>query len=114
MHRRLLTSLAFCAAFGCASLTAADPTPPKGFTALFDGKTLEGWHGRPAMDLRKFNAMSEADRKAQIEKWTDEVKKRWRVGLCASRGAIARRFLVSVPRLCYDSGVSEKTPLSVL
>jgi hypothetical protein len=25
---------------------AADP-PPAGFRAIFDGKSLEGWHGRP-------------------------------------------------------------------
>ena len=46
-------------------------TPPKGFTALFNGKDLTGWHGMPHFDPYKLAAMPEDERKAQIEKWTD-------------------------------------------
>jgi hypothetical protein len=58
---------------------AADPAPPKGFTLLFNGKDLSGWHGMPHFDPYKLAAMPEADRKAQIEKWTDDAKKHWTV-----------------------------------
>ena len=60
-------------------LHAADQGPPKGFTALFNGKDLSGWHGMPHFDPYKLAAMSEDERKAQIEKWTDEAKKHWTV-----------------------------------
>jgi hypothetical protein len=31
--------------FSVATLHAADPEPPKGFRAIFNGKDLAGWHG---------------------------------------------------------------------
>lgn len=53
--------------------------PPKGFTALFNGKDLDGWHGMPHFNPYDLEKMSEADRKAQIEKWTADAKKHWKV-----------------------------------
>lgn len=53
--------------------------PPKGFTALFNGKNLEGWHGMPHFNPYDLEKMAEADRKAQIEKWTADAKKHWKV-----------------------------------
>jgi hypothetical protein len=58
---------------------AESPKPPKGFTALFNGNDLSGWHGMPHFDPYKLAAMPEAERKAQIEKWTDDAKKHWTV-----------------------------------
>src|SRR5215470_17344 len=58
---------------------AADPQLPKGFTALFNGKDLAGWHGMPHFDPYKLAALSEAERKAQIDQWTEDAKKHWRV-----------------------------------
>jgi hypothetical protein len=58
---------------------AADPQPPKGFTALFNGKDLSGWHGMPHFDPYKLAAMKEDERKAQIEKWTEDAKQHWTV-----------------------------------
>jgi hypothetical protein len=58
----------------------ADPAqPPKGFTALFNGTDLTGWHGMPHFDPYKLAAMPEAERKAQIDKWTEDAKKHWSV-----------------------------------
>lgn len=54
--------------FATASLQAANPPP--GFTALFNGKDLSGWRGGTTHDHRKLLDLPEADRKAQIEKWT--------------------------------------------
>jgi Domain of Unknown Function (DUF1080) len=58
---------------------AVDPEPPKGFTALFNGKDFTDWHGMPHFDPYKLAALSEGDRKALIEKWNDDVKKHWKV-----------------------------------
>jgi hypothetical protein len=56
-----------------------EPKPPKGFTALFNGRDLSGWHGMPDFNPVKLAAMPEAERKAQIEKWTEDAKKHWSV-----------------------------------
>src|SRR5207302_205778 len=69
------------AAFGAwvSPVDAADPQPPKGFTSLFNGKDLSGWHGMPHFDPYKLAAMKEVERKAQIDKWTEDAKKHWKV-----------------------------------
>lgn len=59
--------------------SAAEVTPPEGFTALFNGKDLAGWHGMPHFDPRQLAAMSEADRKAKLDEWTVDAKKHWTV-----------------------------------
>jgi hypothetical protein len=61
------------------STSAADPQPPAGFTALFNGRDLAGWHGMPHFDPYKLAAMSEAERKAQVGNWTEDAKKHWTV-----------------------------------
>src|SRR2546427_11527888 len=48
-------------------------TTPKGFTVLFNGKDLSGWHGMPHFDPYKLAAMPSVERHAQIEKWTEEA-----------------------------------------
>lgn len=53
--------------------------PPKGFTALFNGKDLSGWHGMPHFDPRKLAAMSEDERAKTIAKWTEDARKHWSV-----------------------------------
>lgn len=53
--------------------------PPPGFTALFDGKDLSGWHGMPHLDPRQLAAMSEDERKEKTAAWTEEAKKHWNV-----------------------------------
>jgi hypothetical protein len=53
--------------------------PPRGFTALFNGQDLSGWHGMPHFDPYKLAAMPEAERTAQIEKWTEDAKQHWTV-----------------------------------
>jgi hypothetical protein len=62
-----------------AGARGADPQPPNGFTPLFNGKDLAGWHGMPHFNPYELAAMSEAERKAQIEKWTEDAKKHWTV-----------------------------------
>ena len=52
---------------------------PKGFTSLFDGKTLDGWHGMPHFDPRQLAAMPEEARSKQVAAWTEDAKKHWTV-----------------------------------
>lgn len=52
---------------------------PEGFSPIFNGKDLTGWYGMPHYDHRKLKAMSESDRKAQLEKWNEDAKKHWSV-----------------------------------
>lgn len=61
------------------ALHAQEPRPPKGFTSLFNGKDLTGWHGMPHFDPYKLEKMSEQDRQRLIAKWTEDAKKHWRV-----------------------------------
>ena len=62
-----------------AAAAQAPATPPPGFTAVFNGKNLAGWHGMPHFDPRKLAAMGEDERAKQIAAWTEEAKKHWRV-----------------------------------
>jgi len=73
-NRRQFVATATAAAalvglWGCSSLQALNQ-PPKGFTPLFNGKDLTGFRGGDTFDHRKLLAMPEADRAAQIAKWT--------------------------------------------
>ena len=66
-----MLALAVCALVCVIGFAAAeDNVPPAGFTALFNGKDLAGWRGGSTFDHRKLLAMTEEDRKKQIEKWT--------------------------------------------
>lgn len=58
---------------------AASPQPPKGFTALFNGQDLAGWHGMPHQDPYKLAAMPAAERTKLIDRWTAEAKQHWSV-----------------------------------
>jgi len=62
-----------------AGATAAERQPPQGFTVLFNGKDLSGWHGMPHFDPYKLEAMKPEERQSQIEKWTEDARKHWTV-----------------------------------
>jgi hypothetical protein len=81
LRSRLCRGLIPLAAFLAVAVRApaADPQPPKGFTALFSGKDLSGWHGMPHFDPYKLAAMKPEERAAQLEKWTADATKHWRV-----------------------------------
>lgn len=52
---------------------------PDGFTALFDGKTLDGWQGRPHFDPRKLAAMSDEERQKTLDGWWQDTVAHWTV-----------------------------------
>ena len=49
--------------------------PPAGFTALFNGKDLEGFRGGDTADHRAYAAMPDAEK----TKWTEDMRKHWKV-----------------------------------
>jgi hypothetical protein len=52
---------------------------PAGFTALFDGETLDGWWGMGTEDPRPWLAMSKEDRARKIAASQDDIHAHWRV-----------------------------------
>ena len=77
-----LLSLA-TALLAASSTLTADPAPPGGFTALFNGKDLTGWHGwaihdkgAGPLDLAK---LAPGDRQKRIAEWTAGANKHWTV-----------------------------------
>lgn len=76
MTLRVLTFLLIAA-------SSARAEPPKGFTALFNDKDLDGWHGwaihekaAGPIDVAKLDASAKAKK---IEAWTADAKKHWSV-----------------------------------
>ena len=57
--------------------------PPPGFTALFNGHDLTGWHGwdihERGMSPQKLASLSMVDRTAKIAAWTADAAKHWHV-----------------------------------
>ena len=60
-------------------LSPARAEPPPGFTAIFNGRDLAGFRGGSTFDHRKLLELPEADRSAQIAKWTETMRAHWRV-----------------------------------
>ena len=85
MHRsstRIRLALAFvlgvCAPRGAvAGPPAAEP--PKGFTALFNGKDLSGFYGLEHFDPRKLRAMSDGERTAKRKANDESFRQHWSV-----------------------------------
>ncbi len=59
---------------GLAPVHAQNTTPPPGFTSLFNGKDLTGFRGGDTYDHRKLLALPDAERQAQVDKWTASMK----------------------------------------
>ena len=53
--------------------------PPKGFVALFNGKDLEGWHGRKTEDPRKWSALSPGDLEKKKKSTLADIHKHWSI-----------------------------------
>jgi hypothetical protein len=76
MKNTLLHALALSATLQFC--TAAEVNPPKGFTAIFNGKDLTGWFGLNA-DPRKMFAMSAEERTKFRESSLEDLRKHWTV-----------------------------------
>lgn len=64
---------------GLLSITALRSTvaqeAPAGFSPLFNGKDLTGWHGCPHLDPRKWDSIEPSQR----EQWNEDMRKHWTV-----------------------------------
>lgn len=79
MRNLLCTLLAFTLLFGLAGpASAADNTPPEGFTALFNGQDLTGWKG--LVGNPKSRAAMSPEQLAAAQKKADEnMRAHWSV-----------------------------------
>jgi len=59
------------------ALTAA-PTPPPGFTSLYNGKDLTGWRGGDTSDHRAYLALSPEKRAERDKVWTADMLAHWK------------------------------------
>ncbi len=59
------------------ALTAA-PTPPEGFTSLYNGKDLTGWRGGDTADHRAYLALSPEKRAERNKAWTADMLAHWK------------------------------------
>jgi hypothetical protein len=76
----ILAVMLTCAVVESATAGQKSNNPPKGFTALFDGKDLKGWRGRQP----NYNPLEEAkltpeERAKKQAEWNAERDKHWRV-----------------------------------
>jgi hypothetical protein len=70
----LLTTLPAAMQIAAAAEKVA-PVPAGEFTALFDGSTLDGWHGAPGMAPGEYEKVDAA----QKDKWKTETEAHWSV-----------------------------------
>ncbi len=83
MSKRIAPLLLFLFALVIAShaslAAAAENSPPAGFTALFNGQDLSGWHGMGTYDVKKFEAMTPEEREKKLATDMDDAKAHWSV-----------------------------------
>ncbi len=68
------TVVALIVVFALPVAGAQVSKPPKGFTALYNGKDLTGWRGGDTFDHRKYLAMTDAERAKQDADWTADMR----------------------------------------
>ncbi len=76
----LVTAFGLLALLGAAATTTAQPTapPPAGFTALFNGRNLDGWFGHGTKDPRGLGRMSPEDLARHKAKTREDLRRHWR------------------------------------
>lgn len=75
----LVRLIAFVCFAALAPIAVAGEGPPEGFSELFNGEDLTGWHGRPHFDPRKLEAMDDDERRRTLDGWWNEALEHWRV-----------------------------------
>lgn len=69
------SSLFLAALFAVSLLRAADPQPPEGFKAIFNGKDLTGWYGLNPHSVAKLTGEK---KDAALKKMRDEFAANWK------------------------------------
>ncbi len=73
---KLTSLITLSSIISAASLFAADPVPPAGFRALFNGRDLTGWHGLNPHTVAKLEGEK---KEASLKQQREEFSKHWRV-----------------------------------
>ncbi len=77
---RLASGLVALTLSGSTCVRAKDTgKTSEGFVALFNGKDLSGWHGRPHLDPRQYTAMGAPELSMKSSGWNEDAKKHWKV-----------------------------------
>ena len=120
MNQCRLSVLVACLVATAASVAVAQPAVvPAGWTALFNGRDLAGWRGRPHFDPAKEAEGTPEERTKRQAEWDADMRQHWKVenGVIVSDGhgvflTTDRDFgdceLVlewMLPAACADSGI---------
>ncbi|GAH87676.1 unnamed protein product, partial [marine sediment metagenome] len=76
-----LTALALVAALAAGVAPAAEPPlnqPPEGFTAIFNGKDLEGWWGLGTVHYNKYRDLAPDALEQMKAKSRADIRQHWR------------------------------------
>ena len=65
--------------FQPSALVGDDVTSAEAFQSIFDGKSLDGWHGEATMDPRKLASMPDAERAEKLAQWQADAVEHWTV-----------------------------------
>lgn len=76
VHRILFITLTIGGLVQAQTLVAAEPTPPPGFRAIFNGKDLTGWHGLNPHGVEKLTGEK---KEANLAQQRAEFPKNWTV-----------------------------------
>ncbi len=74
--QRMLVLLLVALISQSCGLSAAEPAPPKGFRAIFNGKDLAGWYG---LNPHSVDKLIGEKREAALKQMRDEFPTHWRV-----------------------------------
>ncbi|MFM8735837.1 MAG: DUF1080 domain-containing protein [Pirellulales bacterium] len=119
MHTFLPRILTLVASLLVASSTAFSAAPAPGWTALFNGRDLAGWRGRPHLDPAKDAEGTPEERAKRQAEWDADMRRHWTVAEGAIVGDGQGVFLTTdrdfgdfeltldwmLPAPCADSGI---------
>ncbi|MFG0260924.1 MAG: DUF1080 domain-containing protein, partial [Novipirellula sp. JB048] len=77
--KKMFASLTLTMLAIVATTAARADAPPEGYRAIFDGKSLQGWHARPHFNPTTLANMPAAEREAKLAEWMADAKKHWTV-----------------------------------
>lgn len=77
MNWQSCTFLVLLLSATCVPATAQ--SPPPGFEPIFDGASLEGWHGRVHFSPIELAEMSADQRQAKLDQWMQDARAHWTV-----------------------------------
>ncbi|EMI16038.1 secreted protein containing DUF1080 [Rhodopirellula maiorica SM1] len=77
--KRTFASLALTLLTLFANGVVQAESPPQGYRAIFDGKTLDGWQARPHFNPTELANMPADERDAKLSQWMTEAKQHWTI-----------------------------------